>query len=362
MARLGYVGARLRLPLRVVLPLVAVGLAAAGASAVGMAGVSAARGYLMRQVDKKLVACAAGLPGHPVVAAPGSGPVAGQAPPDTCDVELLSPGGQLLTTAASGAADGPALQVGGSWLAAHLGRPVTMPGTGTGGGWRVIVEAVHYQPQRILYVYGPDDVMYVIGGRTGHGPAGLLVIMTGLAGIGQLTGRVADGYAAAAGAVLVVLAGAALAVVRALLRPLGRAARLAEVTAHAAGGQPQLMSRPGVQASGVPSPWLTGLTRGIAEQIGASRAAEAAAHRSAGEMAGHLDEVAMELRTSVNVVRGFAEYYRQRDARRSAGLDRMMERVADEVARMDTLTQRLDTSSPSRPAGTDPLAVRRSGR
>jgi len=362
MARLGYVGARFCLPLRVVLPLVAVGLAAAGASAVGIAGVSAARGYLMRQVDEKLVACAAGLPGHPVVAAPGSGPVVGQAPSGTCDVELLSPGGQLLTAAVPGAADGPALPVGGSWLAAHLGRPVTVRGTGTRESWRVIVESVHYQPQRILYVYGPDDVMYVIGGRAGRGPVGLLVIMTGLAGIGQLTGRVADGYAAAAGTVLVVLAGAALAVVRALLRPLGRAARLTEVAAHAAGGQPQLMSRPGVHASEVPGPWLTGLTQRIAEQIGASQAAEAAARRSAAEMAGHLDEVARDLQTSVNVVRGFAEYYRQRGTRPSAGLDQMMGRVAEEVARMDTLTQRLDTSWPSRPAGTDPLAVRRPGR
>jgi hypothetical protein len=50
--------------------------------------------------------------------------------------------------------------------------------------------------------------------------------------------------------VLVVLAGAALALVRAILRPLGRAAELAEVTARAAGGQLQLMSRPGGQPSG----------------------------------------------------------------------------------------------------------------
>ncbi len=331
------------------------GLAAAGASAVGIAGVSAARGYLMRQVDKKLVACAAGLPGHPVVAAPGSGPVAGQAPPGTCEVELLSPGGQLLTTAVPGAADGPVLPAAGSWLAAHLGRPVTVPGAGTSGSWRVIIEAVHYQPQRILYVYGPDDVMYVIGGRAGHGPAGLLVIMAGLAGIGQIAGRVAAGYAAAAGVVLVLLGAAALALVRAILVPLGRAARLAEVTTHAAGGQPRVTSRPGVQASGAPSPWLAGLTRRIAEQIGASRAAEAAAQQSAAEMAGHLDEVALELRTSVNVVRGFAEYYRQRDTRPSAGLDRMMGRVAEEVARMDALTQRLGTSLPSRSTGTGPL-------
>lgn len=361
MVRLGYVGAGIRLPLRVLLPLVAVGLAAAGASALGIAGVSGARGYLMRHVDEKLVACAAGLLRAPVVAAPGSDPVSGQVLPGSCGVELLSPGGQLLTTVVPGAAGGPVLPVGGSWLAAHLEQPVTVPGAGTGGSWRVIVEAVRYQPQRILYVYGPDNVMYVIGGQAGHGSAGLLVVMTGLAGIGQITGRVAAGYAAAAGVALVVLAAAAVALVRAILRPLGRGAELAEAIARAAGGQPQLTSRPGVQASGAPGPWLTGLTR-IAGQIGASRAAEAAAQRSATEMAGHLDEVALELRTSVNVIRGFAEYYRQRDTRPSAGLDRMMGRVAEEVARMDALTQRFGTSFPGRSTGTEPPADRRAGR
>ena len=45
-------GARIRIPLRAALACLAVSLAAVGAVAVGLAEVSATRGYLMRQADK----------------------------------------------------------------------------------------------------------------------------------------------------------------------------------------------------------------------------------------------------------------------------------------------------------------------
>jgi hypothetical protein len=135
----------------------------------------------------------------------------------------------------AGKLGGPAIPADGAWLAAHLARPVTVPGAETSGRWRVVIEAVRYQPQRILYVYGPDDVRYIISRRPGPGPGGVLV-MTGLAG----AGRLAAGYAAAAGAVLVLLAGAALALTRAILRPLRKAAELAESAGQAAGGNPRM--------------------------------------------------------------------------------------------------------------------------
>jgi hypothetical protein len=313
------VGAGVRLPLRVLLPLFAVGLTAAGASAVGLAEVSAARGYLMQQADENLAACAAGPLSHRTVeAVPGSGLVL----PGPCAAELLSAGGRLLTSAVPGAPARPALQVGGARPGVRPGQPVTVPATGRGGGWRMVVAAVHYQPRRIMYVYGPDDLMYVIGGRTG--PAGLLVIMTGLSGIGQVTGRVVAVYAPAAVAVLVALAGAALALVLAFLRPPRPAAGVAH-DAAAAGGEPPLV-----------------------------RAPEAAARRATAEMAARLGEAALDLRTSVSVVRGFAEYVRQRRPPPSAGLDGMAERVAEEVARMETLIERLgpaaDQAAPVLPA------------
>ena len=111
----------------------------------------------------------------------------------------------------------------------------------------MIIEAVHYQAQRMLYVYGPDDLRYVIGGRTGHGSSGMLIVMAGLAG----TRQAAAGYAAAAAAVLVLLAAAAFAVTRAVLRPLREAAEIAGDASQGAGGRLEdAMTRLGVLANG----------------------------------------------------------------------------------------------------------------
>ena len=322
-------GAQIRIPLRVLLPSLAVSLVAFGAVAVGIAAVSGTGSYLVRQADSDLLACASSMLSRPFVAAPMSS----RLPPGTCEMELLSAGGQVLTLAAPGTARGPAIPSSGSWLAAHLGRPVTVPGAGTSGRWRIPIEAIHYQPQRILYVYGPENVKYVISGRPGHGSGGMLVVMAGLAGTSRMAGRLAAGFAAAAGIVLVLLAAAALALTRVILRPLRQAAELARV-------------------GGERSQWPFGVTlTKLSEQLSASRTAEAAARRSADEMSEHLAEAALELLRSVNVVRGFAEYYQQGKPP-AAQLDRMLRRVADEAARMDMLIAGLGTRSPNEPGST----------
>ena len=197
-------GARIRLPLWVLLPCVAVCLAASGAAAIGAVCVRAVGSYVIRQVDDGLRACASSMLSHGPVAVPGSGALPGRAPPVPCDLELLSVSGQVLIPAPAGAG-GPAIPASGSWLAAHLAGPVTVPGSGNSGRWRVAIKVVHYQTQRMLFVFGPDDLRYLISGPAGHGSAGMLVVMTGLAG----TGQPAAGYAAAAGTVLVLLAAAA---------------------------------------------------------------------------------------------------------------------------------------------------------
>ena len=331
--------ARIRIPLRVLLPCLAVSLVAVAAVAAGLADVSGTRGYLTTQADNDLLNCARSMLSHRLVVAPVSGPV-----PASCDVELLSAGGQLLTPLAPGAAAGPAIPAGGSWPAAHAGWPVTVPGAGTSGSWRVLVEAVRYEPQRILYVYGPDDVRYVVSGHSGHGPGGMLVVMTGLAGIGPVTTRVALSYAAAAGTVLVLLAGAAVALTRVILRPLRQAAEVAEIAGQAAGADLSRMmpSHAGPPGEEERSRWLSGMTCiPISEQMETSRAAEASARRSAEQLSSRLAEVSLDLRTSVNVVAGFAARCRQRGTPLPADLARMMRRVAGEVARIEAAIQRL---------------------
>jgi len=302
-------GARTRIPLWVSLPCLAVSVVALGAVAAGAIGISGTRGSLARQTDTYLRACAGGLARQPLAAWPASGP----APSGACDMELLSGSGQVLAPPAPSAGPGPVIPADRSWLVAHVARPVTVPGVG--GSWRVLLEAVHYQPQRILFVYGPDDLEYVISGRAGRGPAGLVVMMTRAAGAGRLTGE----SAAAAAAVLVLLAVAGFAMTRAVLRPLRETARSGPFAAAMAG---------------------------VSEQMAASRAAEAAARRSVAEMTGRLSEVSQELRTPVSIVRGFAESSRRRGGPLRAAGDPMMRRVAGEITRMETLVAQLDRRSP----------------
>ena len=74
-------GAGNRMPLRVLLPCLAVSLVASGAVAAGMAGASGTSGYLIRQADNNLLACASSVLSRGFVAASGSGPVSGQCGP-----------------------------------------------------------------------------------------------------------------------------------------------------------------------------------------------------------------------------------------------------------------------------------------
>jgi hypothetical protein len=328
-------GARFRIPLWVLLPCMAVSVVALGAVAAGAVGISQARGYLTRQTDSSLSACAGSVLSQHFAAGPTSDPT----PSGACDIELLSASGQLLTPAAPGLGTGPSIPAEPSWLAAHTARPVTVPGAGAGGSWRVLVEQVRYQPRRILFVYAPeDDVEYTINGPTGRGPAGLLVVMTGTAGLARLTGRISAGYATTAGVVLVLLAAAVLAVTRAVLRPLREAS-----TSPA--------KFPAVQSA---------LGRNSA-RMSASRAAEAAARQSAAEMAERLSEVSQELRTPVSIVRGFAESCRQPGKPQPTTTDPMMRRAAEEAARIETLAARLAEdpapADPEEPAEPEPPPI-----
>jgi hypothetical protein len=277
-------GARIRVPPRapprVLLPCVAVCLVAAGAAVIGVAGAAVTGGYLLRQADDTVRACASGVLSRGLVAAPGSSPVL-----PGCGIELFTAGGQILipATPAAGpgvAPAGPGVAAGGRWLAAHLGRPVTVTGGG-GGRWRVIVEAVGYQPQRIPYVYGAGNQRYVIGGRTSDRSRGMLAVLAELPGTGRATAR----YAAAAGIVLVLLAATARALTRVPPRP-----RRGAVTAP-----------------------------------------------------GQLEDTCLRLRRSVTILRGFTEYCRQPERPPPASFDRMLRRVTDEITRMEALIEELRT-------------------
>jgi hypothetical protein len=357
-------GVRLALPLRVLLPSLAVWLAVAGAAAIGIAGVSAADGFVVRQADDAVRACAGSVlshgpvtvpgyglvavPGYGLAAVPGSGLVPGTSGSGACGVELVTASGQVLIPAAS-AAGSPAVPASGSWLAGHLaGPPVTVPGAEGGGRWRVLVTAVRYRAQRMLFVFGPDDLRYVISGRTGHGSGGMLIVMTEVAG----TGRVAVGCAAVAGTMLVLLAAAAFVVTRAILRPLREAAGLTANAGQDAIDRLEVLARVSILANG-PHGRDAMMLASLRERLRASRASEAAARRSAAGMAGHLAQTCLQLRQPASVVHGYAGYLRQQHKPQPASLDQMLHRVTGEITRMETLAQGLHMPSADGPAGTN---------
>jgi signal transduction histidine kinase len=246
-------------------------------------------------------------------------------------------------------------------MAAHLAGPVTVPGTGGGDRWRVVITAVHYQAQRMLFVFGPDDLRYLISGPAGHGSAGLLVVIARLAD----TGQAVAGYAATAGTVLVLLAAAAFTVARAIMRPLREAARLAAAAGQGAGGRPgDVTASLGMLADRDYGRYGMTAAR-MRERLQASHAAEAAARRSAADMAGNLEQACLQLRRPAAILHGFTEYCRQQGKPPPAGLDRMLERVTGEITRMETLVKGLrmrsagESTGPDRrpgPPATDPAA------
>ena len=326
-------GARIVMPLRILLPCLAVGLVASAAVVIGVTGASTASGYLMRQADDALRSCAASILSHGLMAMPGSGPAAGRVTPGACGIELRGAGGQILIPAAP-AVPGPAIPASGSWLPVRLAQPVTILGSGR---WRAVITAVRYQPQRMSYVYGPDDLRYVISGPAGPGSSGQLVALTPLAG----TGRATAGFAAAAGAVLVLLAAAAFVLTRAILRPLREAAGLAGTAGQdAAGRLEEVMARLGLRPDRDHG-WCGTAPASLRERLHASRAAEAAALRSAADLSGELGQACVQLRRPASIVHGFAEYCRSQDGPPPAGLDQMMERLTGEIIRMETLADRL---------------------
>jgi hypothetical protein len=348
-------GVRLVLPLRVLLPCLAVWLAAAGAVAIGVAGASAAGGFVMRQADDAVRACAGSVlshgpvtvPGYDLAAGPGSGLTPGPAGSGACGVELVTVSGQVLIPAAS-AAGGPALPASGSWLAGQPAGPVTVPGADGGGRWRVLITPVRYQAQRMLFVFGPDDLRYVISGQAGHGSGGLLIVMAAVAGTGQVTA----GVAAAAGTVLVLLAAAAFVVTRAILRPLRAAAALTGNAGQDPIGRLEVLARAGILSNGPHGQDATMLAS-LRERLRASHAAEAAARRSAAGLAGRLAQTCLQLRRPASIVHGYAGYLRQQPEPQPASPGQMLRRVTGEITRMETLAEGLHLPSAVDPAGTD---------
>ncbi len=274
----------------------------------------------------------------------------------------------------------PDVPVSQSWVRAHAGRLVTVPGLNSPDKWRVITAPVSY------FNFSTPQT-------------GTLIIAYDLGDISASVGRLAIIDAIVGGLALIGLAIIGVAVVRASLRPLSDIERTAQQIA--AGDLtrrvPQTDLRTEVGSLGRSLNTMlahietafrarTASEEAARESEEAARESEEAARRSAlaasdseERMRRFVADASHELRTPLTAIRGFAEYYRQRggvaeapepgngdapgqehavsangtrqDAAAGAGLpdgplthadlDRIIERVESEAARMGVLVDDL---------------------
>jgi len=221
------------------------------------------------------------------------------------------------------------------WLAAHAGEPVSVPATGGGGSWRVLVQET---------------------------ASGSKVVAASLAGIDATIRQLRLIDLGVSLVVLAVLAGVGVAIIRASLRPLveiegtARAIAAGDLTRRVPDRDPRTeVGRLGRA--------LNTMLAQIEAAFGARAASEAAARRSEDRMRRFVADASHELRTPLTTIRGFAELYRQGAARDPAELDRLMRRIEDQAARMGLLVEdllllaRLDQQRPLERRPVDLLAL-----
>jgi two-component system, OmpR family, sensor kinase len=246
----------------------------------------------------------------------------------------------------------PTVPTGQLWAIANSGKPMTVPAQSGPHTWRVIVEPVSYQIP--TNTGGTQQV------------TGTLIVGTDLGNINATIGRLAAADLVIGAIIVFVLALAIVAVVRANLRTL---VEIEETAGEIADGHldrrvPERDPRTEIGRLGRS---LNVMLSQIEAAFHAREESEASARHAEERMRRFIADASHELRTPLTAIRGFAEYYRQRDGlvrRRekqeaddragarddvvttATGLtpgdvDRLMGRVEKEAARMGLLVEDL---------------------
>jgi two-component system, OmpR family, sensor kinase len=315
-------------------------------AAMGIAGVSLLRGYLIGPIDNTLTNV--GLQQVALSAASGDPRDQALLSQNDYTVWLLPDGGTPLpvvqpTSAPFGSGQGqvlPARSVSAiqSWLNANPDKPITVSGQSPSDRWRVIGIPASPIGTNGTVVLGMD-------------------VSSEYTTLGQLIG--VDLIVSVV--IVFVLAIVGFAVVQANLRPL---VDIEETAGEIADGHlnrrvPERDPRTEVGRLGRS---LNTMLSQIETAFHAREKSEAAAHQSEERMRRFIADASHELRTPLTAIRGFAEYYRQRgglvrrwdrdrpteaaDRAVATGLtpddlDRIMQRVEKEAARMGLLVEDL---------------------
>jgi two-component system OmpR family sensor kinase len=330
-------------------------------AAISSAGIMILRNYLLGQTDSNLQSAVpyaqrelqayvdSGLTFHitssvPVYWLPSGAQPTGIVTPGVSP----GPGGSVPNTSPLSP---PVLSGAASWLAANQGQPMTVPAQSGGGRWRALGFPARYTD---------------LQGNTITGTVIVAVDVTQVySTIRQLT--IVD--LGVSIVILIVLLIVGFAVVQANLRPL---VDIEETAGEIAAGHlnrrvPERDPRTEIGSLGHS---LNTMLSQIETAFHAREESEAAAHQSEERMRRFIADASHELRTPLTAIRGFAEYYRQRgglvshwDKSLAAGtdeagtsgaaravlgagltpddLDRIMQRVEKEAARMGLLVEDL---------------------
>ena len=237
----------------------------------------------------------------------------------------------------------PALPTSANWGGTSP-TLVTVPAQSGSDTWRVIAKTFTYQA--VSSTGGTQQV------------TGTLVVGTDLGNVNATVRRIAYFDMIVGGVIVLILAMVGVAAVRANLRPLDEIEETAEAIAdgHLDRRVPERDPRTEIGRLGRS---LNIMLSQIETAFHAREESEAAAHRSEERMRRFIADAGHELRTPLTAIRGFAEYYRQRgglvphwDKKAPAGqaaasgltpddLDRIMQRVEKEAARMGLLVEDL---------------------
>jgi signal transduction histidine kinase len=318
-------------------------LLAAGAAVITLASGRVARGYLMAQADRQLLAYADRLTSRPFAAAPM---VPADADPmgtgvGKLSIQVRNSDGQLVLRAGPAGHPGPA-----AWaVTPRFGQLTTLPGA-TGGSYLAVAEPIRYSARHIPFAYSAADFSLVVTTRAGPGLDGTLIVGLDLASIDQLTSTLTTVGLAASGLALLAVAGLGTVAIRAALRPFTRLETTAAAIAAGGPAEPGLAGQAG-QADDDPRRLASPLNSVLARMAQSRSAAEAAAAADRAERVPRaVAEISQELRRPISVLRGLAEHYRQQGALPAGERDRLLRRVAEEAARIDALADDLRRSFP----------------
>ena len=349
-----------RTPLRTKLVAALVALVIFALAALGMVGISILRGYLLGPFDTELQSAGSG---QPIVSCVESYLAGGGGCRADFDIYWLTSSGRLEPVwtpqpntyfnyqQAQSPAFLPDLSGVTTWLAANAQQGTTVPAQSGSDQWRVMGF--------------PATVTNV---QTGAQTTGTIIVATDVTTVYSTIQKLIWAGVIVSAVIVCVLAIVAFAVVRANLRPL---VDIEETAGEIADGHlnrrvPDRDPRTEIGSLGRS---LNTMLSQIETAFHAREESEAAAHQSEERMRRFIADASHELRTPLTAIRGFAEYYRQRgglvahwDKSASASasadeagsraltmeggltpddLDRIMQRVEKEAARMGLLVEDL---------------------